>query len=129
MNIQDIELLYKALCGYLPYGVNVMVSGIFSKTIVKRLESVDYFSRIRLYGHNDFRIDITENSISGRVQIKPYLRPMSSMTKDERKEYWSITSTSNHCAAIDWLNSHYFDYRCLIEKGLALEAPADMYNI
>lgn len=29
----------------------------------------------------------------------------------------------------DWLNAHYFDYRGLIEKGLALEAPADMYNI
>lgn len=24
--------------------------------------------------------------------------------------------------ATDWLNSHHFDYRGLIEKGLALEA-------
>lgn len=29
---------------------------------------------------------------------------------------------------IDWLNSHYFDYRNLIEKGLALEAPEGMYK-
>jgi hypothetical protein len=29
----------------------------------------------------------------------------------------------------DWLNAHHFDYRGLIEKGLALEAPKDMYNI
>lgn len=28
----------------------------------------------------------------------------------------------------DWLNSHYFDYRGLIDKGLALEAPKDMYK-
>jgi hypothetical protein len=30
---------------------------------------------------------------------------------------------------VDWLNAHYFDYRGLIKKGLALEAPEDMYNI
>lgn len=30
--------------------------------------------------------------------------------------------------AIDWLNEHHFDYRGLIEKGLALEAPEDMYK-
>lgn len=30
---------------------------------------------------------------------------------------------------IDWLNAHHFDYRGLIEKGLALEAPEGMYNI
>ena len=31
--------------------------------------------------------------------------------------------------AIDWLNAHHFDYRGLIEKGLALEAPEDMYKL
>jgi hypothetical protein len=29
---------------------------------------------------------------------------------------------------VDWLNEHHFDYRGLIEKGLALEAPEDMYK-
>lgn len=29
---------------------------------------------------------------------------------------------------LDWLNSHHFDYRGLIEKGLALEAP-EKWNI
>ena len=31
-------------------------------------------------------------------------------------------------STIDWLNEHHFDYRGLIEKGLALEAPEDMYK-
>ena len=30
---------------------------------------------------------------------------------------------------VDWLNSHHFDYRGLIEKGLALPAPEGMYNV
>jgi hypothetical protein len=29
---------------------------------------------------------------------------------------------------IDWLNEHYFDYRGLIERGLAIEAPEGMYK-
>lgn len=70
---------------------------------------------------------------------KPYLRPMSSMTEEEDKEYTNIDNRSYSCPKdcahipasdrIDWLNAHYFDYRGLIEKGLALEAPEGMYNI
>ena len=30
---------------------------------------------------------------------------------------------------IDYLLAHHFDFRGLIPKGLALEAPEDMYNI
>ena len=91
-------------------------------------------------------------------EIKPYLRSMSSMTKEERKElnnqgYVKIAGELYHYCAlsldnafynperhpyvrmkyviklIDWLNAHHFDYRGLIEKGLAIEAPTDMYNI
>ena len=29
---------------------------------------------------------------------------------------------------MDYLNSHHFDYRGLIKKGLALKAPEGMYN-
>ena len=84
----------------------------------------------------------------------PYLRPMSRMTKEEQKEFgnlvglWKYKETSHfaNCLpnlsgefgktlitevttvkAIDWLNNHHFDYRGLIEKGLALEAPEEMY--
>jgi hypothetical protein len=73
--------------------------------------------------------------------IKPYLRPMSSMTEEEEKEYKTISiwgevreSKSHYtdiCPTIegyDWLNAHHFDYRGLIEKGLALEAPEGMYE-
>ena len=29
---------------------------------------------------------------------------------------------------LDWLNAHHFDYRGLIDKGLAIEAPEGMYK-
>jgi hypothetical protein len=63
---------------------------------------------------------------------KPYLRPMSSMTEDEKAFY--EYHKEGHCssgwatALVDWLNAHHFDYRGLIEKGLALEAPEGMYD-
>ncbi len=88
---------------------------------------------------------------------KPYLRPMSSMTEEEMEEYnnlWELDrkdifpigkkleeeySKKNYNSVwehpivplyrhIDWLNAHHFDYRGLIDKGLALEAPKDIYS-
>ena len=53
------------------------------------------------------------------------------MTEEERRTYDELAcdfdgiSMSN---SIDWLNENMFDYRGLIEKGLALEAPEGMYT-
>lgn len=66
--------------------------------------------------------------------IKPYLRPLSSMTEQEKKEYQSLCEVHiDHDAddnvtyyffdtieSIDWLNKNMFDYRELIPKGLAI---------
>lgn len=83
-------------------------------------------------------------------EVKPYLRPMSSMTEEEREEWADLFMKpiceleqyvvekeaqdiapvlygKSHSISIDWLNSRHFDYRNLIEKGLALEAPEGMY--
>lgn len=73
-----------------------------------------------------------------------FLRPMSSMTNDERFEYldflkveiqdggWVsenyVVSLADMPMLIDWLNAHHFDYKGLIKKGLAIEAPEGMYN-
>lgn len=71
-------------------------------------------------------------------EIKPYLRPMSSMTEEEKEEYCNLQDrflcssqypVTDAYALFDWLNAHHFDYRGLIERGLALEAPGGMYNI
>ena len=57
---------------------------------------------------------------------KLFLRPMSSMTEEEKLMYEGlmigIDNISYMLDVIDWLNSHHFDYRGLIEKGLAIDA-------
>lgn len=75
--------------------------------------------------------------------VKPYLRPMSSMTKEEQQEYNDLyyqvpiqVSGINayrdrkmvETLHIDWLSKNMFDYRELISKGLALKADDNMYN-
>ena len=70
-------------------------------------------------------------------KVLPFLRPMSSMTEEELSEYRAICRYHNIKGTIvyedtyksfDWLNAHHFDYRGLIEKGLALEAEKGMYE-
>lgn len=53
--------------------------------------------------------------------VKPILRPMSSMTKEEEKEYSLFSLSRINVECLDWLNEKGFDYRGLIEKGLAEE--------
>ena len=55
----------------------------------------------------------------------PYLRPMSSMTKEEHKEYEQWLPDGYCIDTFDWLNAHHFDYRGLIKKGLAIEVTEE----
>lgn len=80
---------------------------------------------LEFWGDSDYGVPVE--------YVKPYLRPMSSMTEEEVKEYKHLVafSGSPEGAAnfIDWLNKKMFDYRGLIERNLALEAPDGMYNL
>ena len=66
--------------------------------------------------------------------IKPYLRPMSSMTVREKEkldrilEYMYYDNETPVSAASDYLNEIHVDHRGLIPMGLALPAPEGMYN-
>lgn len=132
MTQEEKELLFKDLCARLPYKVKVKSS---RRTVVTAL-TLDII--------NDFYLG---------CDIKPYLRPMSSMTEEEKKELKSATCPKgtgyfdeqylicpmSHFGEqisydfmsdiLNWFNAHHFDYRGLIEKGLALEAPEGMYKI
>ena len=136
MTQEEKVLLFKDLCARLPYKT-------FAQWHHKALNKFRYVKimKISTYGKNidDYYINVLcqpepgvdyEASI---VDIKPYLRPMSSMTDEEKNEHFGRTMTidivQTSKEVIDWLNAHHFDYRGLIEKGLALEAPEGMYKI
>lgn len=135
MTQEDKELLLKDLCARLPYRVvckcyhtefNEWDGEPFVAEYDDILENIDAIGNCLAGG---FSYDIEE--------FKPYLRPMSSMTEEEYKEYYKTFRAESYgrgyvyvesVKSFDWLNKHHFDYRGLIEKGLALEAPKGMYN-
>lgn len=124
MTREDKKLLLKDLCARLPYGVKFLRESWNYEwdqelSVIEVLEDIDKDGFI-----NNTKVYTVED-------IKPYLRPMSSMTENERKEYneylfhtasiGSILNTATAYELIDWLNANHFDYRQLIEKGLAIE--------
>lgn len=131
MTQEEKKLLLKDLSGRLPYGVKI--------TCFKNGALTPYLIDFR-----DCTIHATSD-FSGtyiKVQLedcKIYLRQMSSMTDEEINEFILISDTvlwlgnkMSTCILsleqMDWLNKNMFDYRGLIEKGLALEAKEGMYK-
>ena len=122
MTHEDKELLLKDLCARIPYGVKVKV---LNEDILSQDNEEGFIVGKENVNDDCFVIQCSSDSyVLVYNDFKPYLRPMSSMTEEEKKECLKITFVE----ATDWLNSHHFDYRGLIEKGLALEAPAGMYE-
>lgn len=126
MTQEEKQLLLIDLCTRLTYGPKVWYpngSGAIS-TVKGIVDDICYFNENPKYG-NFCRIDT----------VKPYLRPMSSMTDEEKEEYDDLRKKYYKNAKgaaidlIDWLNKNMFDYRGLIPIGLALEAPERMYNV
>lgn len=58
--------------------------------------------------------------------LKPYLLPKNKISSLITAKELSMMSDYE---LIDWYNANHIDYRGLIEKNLALEALANMYNI
>ena len=123
MTQEEKQLLLKDLCARLPYGVkcqwDTYYNGIL--TDVCKCKTKNNFV------YWDCYFEECEDDVPIEI-VKPYLRPMSSMTRDESYELEHIEERyDNHydsiVAQIDWLNAHHFDYRGLIPMDLAVEAP------
>jgi len=106
MTKEEKELLTKCLCDQYPYGVQVEIEG--------------YYSGILRGIYGDTVSTDRGNNYPLRL-VKPYLRPMSSITEGERKERYKF-SAFNNIEFFDWINAHHFDSRGLIEMGLAIAA-------
>lgn len=119
MTQEEKELLLKNLCARVPYHVKVRVwlGDWIVEDCVLDLEH-NYADVLRdAFYYNKIK------------DIKPYLRPISSMTDEERKEYKRFVSFSGSPGGaaifIDWLNARHFDYHNLIERGLAIEVTKE----
>ena len=130
MTQEDKEFLIRDLCGRLPYGVKAYIKN-WSKLDRKYYEGIYTVESIDP-SLNTIVADSERSSVEVIVgdddyEIKPYLRPMSNMTEEEKLMYEGLMiGTDNNITyildVIDWLNVHHFDYRDLIEKGLAIDA-------
>ena len=139
MTQEEKSLLIKDLCARLPYGVQVQdtrcgISGKLHDMLVfplyKGNDIHDYIATTNFY---------TDCYYDDIVLFKPYLLPLSSMT-EEQKNDCPINETNLNIMTsnigygiiempwrlsylfVDWCNKNHFDYRGLIEKGLAIDA-------
>ena len=137
MTQEERMLLIKDLSARLPYAVTVEHTSGFRGTLHDMTVHHMYDDNDNVYDaicYTDFFGD--EDSIYIEY-FKPYLFPLSSMTEEQKKElqelhfdYISDEIVNDiefvyhyDCTnLIDWLNKNHFDYRGLIEKGLAIDA-------
>lgn len=140
MTQEDKELLLKDLCARLPYGVKCQiyynneeedVDLCINRTNIDRIVSICIETEeIGLYGASGYFYP---------DNIKPYLFPLSSMTEKQKKEYnyWKHevpvcryeygdvveeVELFDSPESFEYLIENHFDYRGLIEKGLAIDA-------
>ena len=130
------QLLLKDLAARLPYGVKIELTWwvMGEGTCINTALEPDHIEQLL-------------NDEDGDAEIKPYLRPMSSMTEEEfnkLKEYSGLKYDQLDLASFqngtykcldfylsevpsgavirvfDWLNRYHFDYRDLIPMDLAI---------
>jgi hypothetical protein len=123
MTQENKELLLKDLCARLPY--KVKVQDIYYNSLKPApVWLIDINAQnVRMFADEGYQ------SIE---HIRPYLFPLSSMTKEQKEEYHNLCSVGtdecgdiiyfNTYESIDYLNKNKFDYRYLIPMGLAIDA-------
>ena len=124
MTKDEKELLLKDLCARLPYGVKVEITHWRNRD--KGMIDSKIFH---------FPLDINKASvlIKPTSDLRPYLFPLSSMTEEQEKECQQIKHSyyydDDSFVLFDWYNKNHFDFRGLIEKGLAIDASnLDIYK-
>lgn len=91
MTQEEKELLLKDLCARLPYGVKVKVRSNDIRTVraVDVVEGMVHF--VESDSISPFGVHI-EHPTTFRQVVKPYLRPMSSMTEEDGYSHYAHNS-------------------------------------
>lgn len=129
MTQEDKKLLLKDLCARLPYGVKVLVDN-------KHWCDFDGRTPSKITFDNSYRLLFLGTELG---YVKPYLFPLSSMTEEQKREYYSLKHEVPVChyeygdvveefelydspESFEYLIENHFDYRGLIPMGLAEDA-------
>ena len=132
MTQENKELLLKDICARLPYDVKVLYDN--------KVYNIDYVSGT----YEEIKLDDRFNYTLNISVVKPYLFPLSSMTKEQLFEVQEIMGKNEieiedgflHIldsdrntisyleilALLEWFYKNHFDINGLIEKGLAIDA-------
>ena len=135
MKQEPQELLLKDICARLPYGIKASYYGV-----EEECETWDEIEGITLDEDFGGYVDIGQYSLPIE-RIKPYLFPLSSMTREQKKyitDKWGIneefdfeidTNLGEYFVElgdtvdfINWLNKNHFDIYGLIPMELAIDA-------
>jgi len=153
MTQEEKKLLLKDLSARLPYGVFCVGTTYELDDDGERYIPVkvkDTLTEIHNYKLETASVRLGLIDSCKLETVKPYLRPMSSMTEEEKGELWflltegrtnielnsngQLTTRENielgfnypfvcpegSTLYVDWLNKHHFDYRGLIPMDLAI---------
>ena len=129
---ENKEILIKDLCARLPYGVKVLFEN--------KVFSIDYISA----KYEEIKLDIPDNYTLDITNVKPYLFPLSSMTRKQLFDVQEIIGKNEieiedgflHIinydrntityleilAVFEWFYKNHFDIYGLISMGLAIDA-------
>ena len=136
MTQEDKELLLTDLCARLPYGVIVSHPDFDEPQILDTIFNYEAYKDGLIQCACDDIDEITDTK-HPLITCRPYLRPMDSMTISETMEYTGICVKYTGKPEIEGLVetllefycSHHLDFRGLIPKDLAIEAPEGMYRL
>lgn len=133
MTQEEKRLLLTDLCERYPHNVVVNVIDHFDETYSQAGEILDIKKTNMDCNGTPFLFKVANVHVLVDItEVKPYLRSLSSMTEEERKHFESMCCWGKWesgpiitLKAADWFNEHHFDYRGLIEKGLAIEVTPE----
>lgn len=151
MEDKDKDLLRKDLSARLFYKVKIQIPELFtSKLVIETLTSIDGdcindsgcpIEYVKPYLRSFSSMTEEEKKELLKIVVKnkkvlKYFQVLSDGSIDntdaviqfgDSEVHWINFDGINTSSYIDWCNAHYFDYRGLIKRKLALEAPKGMY--
>lgn len=127
MKQEDKDLLITDLSARLPYNTIVQIenSGIWNLKGVEQDDFDEIGYRVVVWHGKNYP---SSKNTFPVTKCKPYLFPMTNKTEEQNKEWYSLMIRDVYgilyptIESYDYLNKHHFDYRGLIEKGLAIDA-------